>query len=232
MKRVLVFDVPVRMFHWLMAIFFVTAIVIANTADDDSAIFSYHMMAGMMIGVLLVFRIIWGFIGSTYARFSTFMLKPSQLFGYFREVIGSKTTRYLNHNPASSFAAVLMFIAVIGLMVSGYMMVGEGQKSAKEIHEIFAQLFVVTVIAHIIGVVYHQIRHRDGMITSMFDGKKEPVKGQHPNSSRGKGAGVVLLLIVVGFMWFLNANFDSNTRILNVFGTELLLAEPEDGESH
>ena len=231
MKRVLVFDVPVRMFHWLMVIFFLTSIIIANTVDDDSATFSYHMMSGMMIGVLLVFRFIWGFIGSTYARFSTFMLKPSQLFGYFKEVIGSKTTRYLNHNPASSFAAVLMFIAVIGLLVSGYLMVGAGQESAKEVHEIFAQLFVITVIAHIIGVIYHQIRHRDGMITSMIDGKKLPVKGQHPNSSQSKGAGVVLLLIVIGFLWFLNANFDSNTRVLDVFGTELLLAEPEEGES-
>ena len=232
MKRVMVFDIPVRMFHWLMAGFFLTAIIIANTVDDDSAIFSYHMMAGMMIGVLLVYRIIWGFIGSTYARFSTFMLKPSQLFNYFREIIGSKTTRYLNHNPASSFAALLMFIAVIGLMVTGYMMVGVGQESAKEVHEIFAQLFVITVISHVIGVVYHQIRHRDGMITSMIDGKKLQVKDQNPINSKKRGAGIVLLLVVVGFMWFLNANFDSNTRILNVFGTELLLAEPEGDESH
>lgn len=232
MKRVLVFDVPVRMFHWLMAVFFLTAIIIANTVDDESATFSYHMMAGMMIGVLLVFRIIWGFIGTTYARFSTFMLKPSQLLGYFKEVIGSKTTRYLNHNPASSFVAMLMFIAVIGLLVSGYMMVGAGQESAKEVHEIFAKIFFLSVVVHIIGVVYHQIRHQDGMITSMIDGKKEPVKGQQPNSSQAKGAGVVLLIVVIGFLWFLNANFDSKTRVLNVFGTELILAEPEEGESH
>ncbi len=227
MKRVLAFDLPVRLFHWIFTILFVTAIVIANTVDDDSATFSYHMMAGMTLGFVLFLRIIWGFIGSTYARFNTFMVKPSQLIGYFKEMFNSSTKRYLNHNPASSVATLIMFLCVVGLGVTGYLMT-TGSEGIKDIHEFFAQLFVITAIAHIIGVLYHQFRHRDGMITSMIDGKKEAVDGQKPIESSRTVAGFIFLLLTVGFIWFLNANFDSTTRTLDMFGTELQLGENED----
>lgn len=231
MKRVLAFDLPIRLFHWIFTLLFVTAIVIANTVDDDSVIFSYHMMAGMTLGFVLFLRIIWGFIGSTYARFNSFMVKPSQLIGYFKEMFRSSTKRYLNHNPASSIAALVMFICVIGLGLTGYRMT-TGAEGIKDVHEFFAQLFVVTAIAHIIGVVYHQVRHRDGMITSMFDGKKDAVDGQKPIESSRNAAGFIFLLLTIGFIWFLNSNFDSTTRTLDVFGTEILLGEHEESGDH
>lgn len=231
MKRVLAFDLPVRLFHWIFTILFVTALVIANTVDDDSPTFSYHMMAGMTLGFVLFLRIIWGFIGSTYARFNSFMVKPSQLIGYFKEMFRSSTKRYLNHNPASSIAALVMFICVIGLGLTGYRMT-TGAEGIKDVHEFFAQLFVVTAIAHIIGVVYHQVRHRDGMITSMFDGKKDAVDGQKPIESSRNAAGFIFLLLTIGFIWFLNSNFDSTTRTLDVFGTEILLGEHEESGDH
>ncbi len=227
MKRVLVFDVPTRAFHWLFVIFFLTAILLANLTDDDSAIFPYHMLVGIMLGVLLIFRIVWGFIGSTYARFSTFMLRPSQLIGYIREVVQLKTTRYLNHNPASSFAAIIMYFATIGLLISGFVMVRSGNDNIKDLHELFAQLFVFTAIVHVFGVVFHQVRHRDGMITSMIDGKKDSVIEQQPITSARTLSGLFLLMVVAGCLWFLNSNFDRDTRILTLFGTELQLGENE-----
>lgn len=229
MKRVLAFDLPVRLFHWTFTILFVTAIIIANTVDDDSATFSYHMMAGMTLGFVLFLRIIWGFIGSTYARFNTFMIRPSQLIGYFKDIFGSTTKRYLNHNPASSVAAIIMFICVIGLGLTGYSLT-TGAEGVKDIHEFFAQLLVATAIAHILGVIYHQIRHSDGMITSMIDGKKDEVHGQKPIKSSNTVAGIVFLVLTLGFIWFVNANFDASTRTLNMFGTEILLGENEGGE--
>lgn len=227
MKRVLVFDVPIRTFHWLMVVFFLSAILLANLTDDDSALFPYHMLAGLMLGVLLIFRLVWGIIGTTYARFTTFILRPSHLFGYIRESLQLKTTRYLNHNPASSLAAVIMFIVTIGLIISGLIMVSSGKDDIKDAHELFAQLFVITSIAHVAGVVFHQVRHRDGMITSMLDGKKDPVKGQVPIHSSQAFSGLILLLIVAGSLWFLHSSFDRDTRTLTLFGTELQLGESE-----
>ena len=69
MKKSLAYDLPLRIFHWLFALLFVTAFVMGKTVDDDSSLFSYHMMAGLSTGFILTLRIVWGFIGTVYSRF-------------------------------------------------------------------------------------------------------------------------------------------------------------------
>ena len=119
MKKISVYDLPTRFFHWLFAFLFITAFAIAKTVDDESPLFSYHMLAGLTIAFLLVLRFIWGFIGTTYARFSSFRLNPIELIQYVKDAVVTKTKTYLGHNPASSYAAVIMFACAIGLAISG-----------------------------------------------------------------------------------------------------------------
>ena len=80
LNKTTVYDWPTRIFHWLFAFLFVVAYVIAETVSDESSLFTLHIMAGLTIGFILVLRIIWGFVGTTYARFSTFELHPIELF--------------------------------------------------------------------------------------------------------------------------------------------------------
>ena len=77
MRKQLIYDLPTRIFHWGFAGLFVFVIFIAKTVDDENPVFSYHMLAGLMLGGLVTLRIIWGFFGTKYARFSSFALHPA-----------------------------------------------------------------------------------------------------------------------------------------------------------
>ena len=80
------FDLPTRVFHWVFAILFVAAFTIANTIDDDSKWYTLHSLSGIMMVFLIFLRGIWGFVGSKYARFSSFKLNPSDLIKYLKSI--------------------------------------------------------------------------------------------------------------------------------------------------
>lgn len=226
MNKTTVYDLPTRIFHWLFAALFLAALLIAQYVDDDSALFSFHMLAGLSMVFLLVLRIIWGFTGTAYARFSSFRMNPAELLGYLKEAFLSKTKRYLGHGPASSWAAVVMFLLTAGLAFTGMMMAGGyGGDVYEEAHEVMANLFLITVILHVAGIIYHNLRHRDGLWSSMFDGKKEALAGKSGISTTRPLAGIALLIIFLAWIAFLGSSYDSADRTLHVAGTEWTLGE-------
>lgn len=228
MKKTSVYDWPTRLFHWLFAFLFLAAFIIAETVDDDSSLFSYHMLAGLTIVFLIILRIVWGFIGSTYARFSSFKLKPAELFQYVKNVIMAKTKRYLGHNPASSYAALIMFISAIGLTVTGVLMTsGSETDFYEETHEILANVFLVAVIAHLVGIVSHHLKHRDALWSSMMDGKKKALPDKVGITNMKPVAGILFIIVTLLWFGYLGAQYDRNTQTLDLFGTELTLGEEE-----
>jgi cytochrome b len=76
MPRVLIWDLPTRMFHWLLTIGFFISAAISVTADDDNPLFSVHMIVGIVLGVMVLLRIVWGFVGTRHARFTSFLFSP------------------------------------------------------------------------------------------------------------------------------------------------------------
>jgi cytochrome b len=226
-----VYDWPTRIFHWLFAFLFLGAYLIVEIVDDENPLFTLHMMAGLTIGFLLILRIIWGFVGTTYSRFSSFKMNPGELIGYLKEAVVAKTKRYLGHNPASSYAAVIMFICAAGLAFTGVMMTGGSETDFyEETHELLATIFLIAVVAHVGGIIFHHIKHKDSLWSSMFDGKKKslPEKTGITNSKRFAG----MLFLILTLMWtgYLYSNYDSTNQSLNFFGQELVLGE-EDHES-
>ena len=109
MQKVKVYDLPTRVFHLFFGVLFATSFLIGKFIDDESAIYAYHMLSGLMMVFMVILRIIWGIIGSKYAKFSSFKLNPKDLVKYFKNVLSGKTKRELGHNPASSFAAMPSF---------------------------------------------------------------------------------------------------------------------------
>lgn len=228
MKKTSVYDWPTRLFHWLFALLFLAAFIIAETVDDDSSLFSYHMLAGLTIAFLLAFRIIWGFIGTTYARFSSFKLKPAELFQYVKDAVITKTKRYLGHNPASSYAAIIMFISAIGLAVTGILMTSGSETDLyEETHEILANVFLIAVIVHLVGIVFHHFKHKDALWSSMMDGKKKALPDKVGISNIKPAAGILFIIITLLWVGYLGAQYDRNTQSLDLFGTELTLGEEE-----
>jgi len=227
-KKTRVYDWPTRIFHWLFAFLFLGAYLIVKIADDENPLFTLHMMAGLTIAFILVLRVIWGFTGTSYARFSSFKMNPIEFIQYLKDAIITKTRRYLGHNPASSYAAVVMFTCAAGLAITGIMMTGGNESDFyEETHELLANIFLITVIAHVGGIIYHNIKHRDSLWSSMIDGKKKPLADK-AGIKNSKGITAMLFLILT-LTWagYLYSQYNSTNQTLDLFGQELVLGEEE-----
>ena len=229
MRQVLVYDFPTRVFHWLFAGFFVTAFAISNLVDDESARFSLHMLAGMGMVFVVVMRIIWSFVGTRHARLSDLALNPAHLLAYFKGMFSGASGRWIGHNPASSWAAVLMIGLALGLGTTGYLMASGGENDAiKEVHELMANAFLVVALLHIAGVVAHVLRHRDHLETSMVSGRKQALSDDQEPVRSVPVAGWALIVLTGLFMGYLVQHYDAQARTLDLFGTTLQLGESEN----
>lgn len=230
--RSLVYDAPTRLFHWLFAGLFVTAYAIANLADE-SPLFPLHMMAGMLLASLLLLRMIWGLVGTRNARFASFTLHPGALLAYLRGIFTGDSGKWAGHNPASSWAAVLMITCAIGLAITGLLMAtGGGSEAYEEVHEVLANAFLTVALLHVAGVLLHSLRHHDGFARSMVDGRKQEV----PEDARIPSArpavallGVALMATVTLALW---RGYDPGAATLSLFGATLQLGENEGAEGN
>ena len=229
MKKSRVYDLPTRVFHWLFAILFSCSFIIAKAIDDDSALYPYHMLMGIILIVLVLFRIIWGFIGTHYAKFSSFKLKPTELAAYLKEMLTSKIHRYSGHNPASSWAAVMMMILALGLGGTGFLMSRNIYKDIfEEAHELFANAFLLVVILHIAGIILHTLKHKDGVAMSMIHGKKECIEGSTKMIKPHYFVTIVFIALIGVFTFSLFQKYDTSEQSLIFLGTKYQLGETED----
>lgn len=227
-----VYDLPTRVFHWIFAGSFITAFTISNTVDDDNLAFSYHMIFGLIMVFSILLRVIWGIIGSKHARFTDFSLNVSELATYFKGIIAGTNRKWVGHNPASSWAALAMMILALGLGVSGVLMAtGVAGEALEEVHELLANTFLVVVILHIAGVIIHQLKHKDSIGTSMVTGYKQDLPETTESVSGHFGIGLLFLFLAAGFSAYLVQNFDSSSRTLSLFGSQIQLSESE-GDDH
>ena len=229
MHKIKVYDLPTRAFHFIFGALFISSFGIGKLIDDDSSLYAYHMLSGILMLFIVLLRVIWGWIGTEYAKFKSFCLSPKSLLIYFQNLISSKTERSLGHNPASSFAAIFMFLLSFLMVITGLLMIsGLGKEFFEEVHELFAHSFLLLVIFHIAGVLYHQFKHKDGIVFSIFTGEKNWEKSDGGISHQAPFAFILFLIFTIGFSGFLLKNFDYRTSSLKVFGFDLKLKEIEN----
>lgn len=228
MRIQLIYDLPTRVFHWLFAGLFITAFLIAKTVDDDSPVFSYHMLAGLLLSFTVLLRIVWGFVGTKHARFASFALHPRDLFAYFTGILSGDKRKWAGHNPASSWAALIMLALALGLGTTGYLMANGEKETFEDVHELLANGFLVVVLMHVAGVALHALRHRDAIPLAMIDGAKSGVAPAETISNTRPAIALLFLGLVATLAFHLAGNFDSGTRTLNLFGTTLQLGEAEN----
>lgn len=220
MKTIRVYDLPTRLFHATFSLSFIAAFIIAKALDDESAIYGYHMILGMVMASAVILRIIWGFIGSEHARFKSFALDPKELITYVKSAIQSKTKKYVGHNPGSSYVAILMFACSLLLVFSGYNMIIKNYKYIfEEVHEIIAHIFLLLSIAHIMGIALHTIKHKELIGLSMFNGHKQ-VDDNQQKVSNHLVAGIIYILLIAGVATTLVKNYNLSTGELTL-GTKV-----------
>ena len=232
MDKAKVYDLPTRLFHWLFAGLFIAAFAIAKLIDDESPWFSQHMLLGMTLFVTTLLRVVWGIIGSRYARFSSFPLNPLRLIEYFREILSTKGRTYFAHNPASAWAAIVMIGLALGLGATGYLMASGQKEVFEDIHELMANAFAFVAVAHVAGVVLHSLRHRDGVALSMIHGMKNNKEGASPIASSHRLVAMGMAGIIGLFAFHIYKNYDAAQATTSVFGVKLQLGENESAEKH
>ncbi|WP_340121156.1 cytochrome b/b6 domain-containing protein [Methylobacter svalbardensis] len=179
-ELVKVWDLPLRIFHWLL----VAGFFIAYLTEDD--LLTVHVWAGYLVSGLLVFRLIWGFIGNDYARFSSFLCSPAKSIAYLKDLIALKTQRYLGHNPAGAAMIVLLLVSLLMTVITGFAVYGADQaagplaaigsaneKMWEEVHEFFANFTLILVVVHVIGVAVESYIHHENLVRAMLHGFKK-----------------------------------------------------------
>lgn len=231
MGLVLVWDLPTRIFHWALSIGFLAAAIISLGLGDDSPLFPYHAIIGLTIASMVALRVLWGLVGTRYARFRSFAFGPREVTRYMKSAIAGGGKRYIGHNPGSAIAIFAILSLVLAMAVTG-VMIGQGNEAIKETHETLAWITVGFVILHVLGVALHSVRHRENITASMIHGKKQAEPAEAITSSRPI-AGAALLLITGSLAWTLLRNYDpaTQTTTLPLLGTTLTLGENEQESS-
>jgi cytochrome b len=228
MTRILVWDIPARLFHAAFAASLTASISIGFLVDDDEPLFQLHMIFGIVALCLLLIRLVMGLVGSRYSRFSSFPLHPREVVGYMISAVVSKTKRYAGNNPGSAMAAVLMFLLVPALFISGS---GYGGEEFEELHETFAWALLAVVVLHLAGLAWHTLRHRENISLAMVTGKKDG-KVEDAISSSHAVWGVIIAILAGAWIAALFAGHDAGTATVKVpgIGVTLRLGENESGE--
>ena len=174
-NKILVWDLPTRLFHWLLAASFIGAFLTAESEYWRDI----HVALGYTVVGLIGFRLIWGAVGSRYARFSSFAFGPSKLLAYLKSLLSGSPRHYVGHNPAGSW--VIYGLLVLGLLAgaSGYATYNElGGEWLEELHEGAANTMLALVGVHVAGVLVSSLLHHENLVRAMIDGYKRGEPGQ------------------------------------------------------
>ena len=215
LQTVPVWDLPTRLFHWTLV-----ALMIAQwlTAEFGSAM-DWHVWGGYAILALVVFRLIWGFVGSDTARFSNFVRSPSAALEYVKALLRGETPLYLGHNPMGGWSIVAMLVllsiqAGTGLFANDDIMT-EGplypwvSKATSDwlttVHRINFNLLLLVVAIHISAVLFYLLVKRENLIHPMLSGRKHLPPALVSAAPRlvNPWLGLAVLAVAVAAVWLL-----------------------------
>lgn len=195
-ESVLVWDLPTRAFHWMLAVSFVGAFA---TGDADR-FRDLHLGFGYTVAGLVAFRVLWGLVGTRYARFRSFAFAPREVSRYLGSLLTPAPRHYLGHNPAASWVIHLMLGLALLAALTGYATHARwlGEEAFEDVHEALSNAMLALVLVHVAGVAASSFLHRENLARAMVDGRKRGEPGE--GIRRGHWiVGVALVAAVAGF---------------------------------
>jgi cytochrome b len=193
-KKLRVWDVPVRLFHWTLVVLLTVSYFTGRAGGDWM---KFHFWSGYAILILLLFRIAWGFVGSTTARFSDFVKGPMACIAYLRDLLLGRRTYDAGHNPVGGGMVVLLLFAVLAQVVDKWI------DRFTHFHHFWVNVLLILVALHVLAAVFYLVWKRQNLIGAMFTGHKpldECVASGKPAPvlTFASGRLAVSLLIVAG----------------------------------
>jgi len=183
-QKVKVWDGVVRSFHWLLLVSFVLAWWTSQSGMQQT-----HEWIGYFLALLVLVRLLWGRVGSTYARFSNFIYSPAVTLSYLRSMVAGHPKRYLGHNPAGGWMVVAIFTVLLITLVSGFVVEAviefdgpfvtllhevSDQRAYQflDLHEFMLNVFWLLISLHLAGVILASVQHRENLVRAMVTGFK------------------------------------------------------------
>ncbi len=203
MTKVAVWDLPLRLFHWLLAAAVLGLVVTAKLGGN---FMECHGKLGLLVLGLVVFRLVWGFVGSTHARFANFLPTPARLQAYLRgEWHG------LGHNPLGALSvcallALLLFQPLSGLVANDdiafqgplYALVtAEVSERLSAWHHEGGEFLVMLAGLHVAAIAFYLHIKKDNLLRPMLSGEKDVLAAQAVNAPSQRGGGIVALVLAL-----------------------------------
>ena len=166
---VAVWDLPLRIFHWALAASVLIAWLSANILD------TVHEIAGYTVIVLIAFRIVWGFTGTRYARFQSFVRPLPVVLRYLGQIARGQAGRYLGLNPAGGAMSVVFLVLLAVSTISGWMQITErffGVDWVERLHTWSSNLVLILVVVHVLGVLLMCALQKENLVRAMITGRK------------------------------------------------------------
>ena len=167
-NKIKVWDRVVRIAHWGLAI-----LVILNFIDEGGD--QLHRYAGYAATGIVLIRIVWGFTGSRYARFSEWWPSPSRVIAYTRLKLKGEAQRYIGHNPLGAVMMLFLMALVLNQGITGYLLGTDrffGEEWLENWHVLSANLFMVAVGLHVLGALAESWAHKENLPAAMVHGYK------------------------------------------------------------
>lgn len=198
MDKILVWDLPTRIGHWLLAAAFVVA-WISGENDDWRAV---HIAAGSLMATVVLYRLVWGLIGSRHARFASFLTGPRAALAYLRALASGRAPHSTGHNPAAGYAIVGLLGLTLVTALAGLATHWEvGGEACEELHEGAATALLVLVAVHLAGVAAGSFAHRENLVRAMVSGRKQGPATEAIPGSRPMAA-LVLVALAAAALWY------------------------------
>ena len=216
-ETVRVWDLPTRVFHWLLV-----ACVIGSYVTNELAMMQWHMGFGLTLLALIVFRVIWGVIGGTTARFGNFVRGPGAAIRYGLGLLSGTPAKYAGHNPLGGWMVILLLLcltaqAVLGLfsnddiLFDGPLRDMVSKETSDWLTGLHAQNFNILlglISLHVLAAIFYLVAKRENLIGAMFTGRKPAAETGDP-PARGLKLGNPLLALAIvavagaAIWWFL-----------------------------
>lgn len=212
--KIKVWDAPTRIFHWLL----VAGFALAFLTRSSERLLEYHTIAGYTALGLVSFRVLWGFTGNRYARFSQFLKGWAEVREYVKKTLRLSPPRTLGHNPAVGWVVVLMLAMTFTITISGIITYSGEEargllsgvfsyptaRAAKEVHEVLAFTAIAVIAVHVGAAFFHDFILRENIIFTMITGTREDneswsgrVARLEPGEGRSKARLAVWLFVTV-----------------------------------
>jgi cytochrome b len=174
-QDILVWDFPVRIFHWLLALSFAGAWLTSESEAQQLI----HYAFGYSACAIILFRIVWGMVGTRYARFTQFIKGPTETGRHLKSLLIGRQSPGPGHNPAGALVMIALMILILLIGLTGYWIVkdvlGELMSGA---HEAISNLAFGIVLLHVAAAIIMSFLQKENLVKSMFTGLKQGVPEQ------------------------------------------------------